>query len=316
MRDKHGATRGQGSWTFAAIGILLAVAIGAFWWPGSSGSAGTTRHRVIDGVHIAWPVDGESALAINGGTMRFSRPANQPIPIASVAKVMTAYLVLQRYPMPTNTNGFTVTLTDADAAQAAQDSAEGQSFVPVATGEVLTERDALEALLLPSANNIAMTLAAYASGSVPGFVAAMNHEAAVLKMRHTTYTDPSGYDDLTVSTARDQLRLARVAFRNATLRSIAALPEATIPVAGLVHNTDTLLGRDGFVGGKTGSDTAAGGCFMFVAHRQVGARSFTYLGVVLGQRGDDLITSGLLAADDLVASVNAKLSRHLGHHRQ
>src|SRR6185312_1736997 len=81
---------------------------------------------------------------------------------------------------------------------------------------------------------------------------------------------------------------------------IVATPAALLPVAGSVHNTNTLLGRDGFVGVKTGSDDAAGGCFAFRAVRWIGGRRTTVTGVVLGQPGDDLIAAGLGAAAAMV----------------
>src|SRR5207244_8385662 len=86
---------------------------------------------------------------------------------------------------------------------------DGQSVVAVRAGEQLSERDALMAILLPSANNVSLLVARQVSGSVASFVAEMNRTARALGMTHTTYTDPSGYDDGTVSTALDQLRLAQ-----------------------------------------------------------------------------------------------------------
>ena len=139
--------------------------------------------------------------------------------------------------------------------------------MPIAAGEQLTERQALQALLLPSANNIAAVLARWDAGSTERFVARMNATARSLGMTHTRYTDPSGYDAATVSTAVDQVRIVDRAMRLPVFASIVATPSATLPVAGTVHNTNALLGHDGFVGVKTGSDDAAGGCFAFRAIR-------------------------------------------------
>jgi D-alanyl-D-alanine carboxypeptidase (penicillin-binding protein 5/6) len=119
-------------------------------------------------------------------------------------------------------------------------------------------------------------------------------------MTRTRYTDPSGYDEGTVSTAADQLRIVDRAMRLPVLRQIVALPSATLPVAGTVSNTDHLLGHGGFVGVKTGSDSAAGGCFAFRAIRLVHGKRTTITGVVLGQPGDDPIAAGLAAADEMV----------------
>ncbi|MCU1600167.1 MAG: peptidase D-alanyl-D-alanine carboxypeptidase 1 [Frankiales bacterium] len=111
-------------------------------------------------------------------------------------------------------------------------------------------------------------------------------------MHDTTYTDPSGYQDSTVSTAHDQLLLLRAALRSSELADVMGSRSAVLPVVGLVRNTDTLLGRDGFIAGKTGSTSAAGGCLVFRAVR--GGRVLD--GVVLGQRGGRLVDAALLQA--------------------
>jgi D-alanyl-D-alanine carboxypeptidase (penicillin-binding protein 5/6) len=155
------------------------------------------------------------------------------------------------------------------------------------------------ALLLPSANNIAVMLARYISGSVDAFVHEMNTTAKSLGMTHTTYTDPSGFDATTVSTAIDQLTLAQHVVEDNTLTAMMSTSSYKLPVAGTVYNTDTLLGQDGFVGMKTGSDDAAGGCFMFRSYRSVHGFNTELIGVVLGQRGHNLINAGLYAARQL-----------------
>jgi D-alanyl-D-alanine carboxypeptidase (penicillin-binding protein 5/6) len=82
--------------------------------------------------------------------------------------------------------------------------------------------------------------------------------------------------------------------------SIVATPSATLPVAGTVHNTNTLLGHNGFVGVKTGSTAAAGGCFAFRAIRWIDGKRTTITGVVLGQPGYDQVEAGLAAAAAMV----------------
>jgi D-alanyl-D-alanine carboxypeptidase (penicillin-binding protein 5/6) len=230
-------------------------------------------------------------------------PHEEPAPIASLAKVMTAYLVLKHYPLHTADAGRSFVVGQADVVDTETRHHEGQSIVDVRAGEQLTERDALMAILLPSANNIAALVARQVDGSVDSFVAEMNRTAHALGMSQTTYTDPSGYDAATVSTALDQLRLARVVAKDETLVRLMATRNYWLPVAGDVANTNTLLGVDGFVGMKTGSDDAAGGCFMFRSERRTDRGNVTLIGVVLGQEGHDLITAGLSAAKQLVDRV-------------
>ena len=81
---------------------------------------------------------------------------------------------------------------------------------------------------------------------------------------------------------------------------IVATASATLPVAGTVRNTNTLLGSRGFVGVKTGSTATAGGCFAFRAIRLIDGKRSTITGVVLGQPGPDLQAAGLAAAADMV----------------
>ena len=214
-----------------------------------------------------------------------SSPRQSPVPIASLAKVMTAYLVLQRAPLRSRQVGFRMAVTKRDVTDTLRRTGRDESVVPVRAGELLTERQALAALLLPSANNVAVMLARLVSGSVRSFVRDMNRTAHAFGMHDTTYTDPSGYDDRTQSTASDQLVLARIAMQDSAFADMVARRSYSIPVAGTVHNTDRLLGTAGFVGIKTGSDDAARGCFMFRARRTLGGKPVLVTGVVPGSPG-------------------------------
>jgi serine-type D-Ala-D-Ala carboxypeptidase (penicillin-binding protein 5/6) len=247
-----------------------------------------------------WPAYGQAAFIRSGQSQVEAGPGQHAAPIASLAKVMTAYLVLRDHPLRVGANGPTITLTGADVADTDRRRDQDESVVSIAAGEQLTERQALEALLIPSANNIAAVLARWDAGSEARFVARMNATARSLGMTHTRYTDPSGYADTTMSTAADQVRIVEEAMRSPVFASIVATPSVWLPVAGTVDNTDTLLGYDGFVGVKTGSDNAAGGCFAFRAVQSIHGKQTAITGVVLGQPGPDQIADGLAAADAMV----------------
>jgi D-alanyl-D-alanine carboxypeptidase (penicillin-binding protein 5/6) len=290
---------------FAAI----AAALGSKLLTSSSSTAASpidvlrSEHRGALGEALpstVWPADGQAAFVQSGRSQVQAGPNQHAAAIASVAKVMTAYLVLRDHPLRPGEEGPAITLTDADVVDTDRRRRQQESVVSIAAGEQLTERQALQALLLPSANNIAAVLARWDAGSADRFVARMNSIARSLGMTHTRYTDPSGYDDATVSTAADQVRIVDRAMRLPVFASIVATPSATLPVAGTVHNTNTLLGHEGFVGVKTGSDAAAGGCFAFRAIRWIDGKRTTITGVVLGQPGHDQIAAGLAAADAMV----------------
>jgi serine-type D-Ala-D-Ala carboxypeptidase (penicillin-binding protein 5/6) len=274
------------------LALVVTASLTAAWYV-----LGDDAHRAYlstDG----WPKQGEGAYQL-GTAWPAASPDQQPAPIASLAKVMTAYLVLRHHPLAAGQNGPTLFVTAHDVRDTAARAAQDQSVVPLEVGERLTERDALMALLLPSANNIAVMLARVAGEGVPPFVGEMNATAQEFGMHHTTYTDPSGFDEGTVSTATDQLKLARIVARNPTLSAMMATRSYRLPNDDVVYNTDSLLGHDGFVGMKTGSDDAAGGCFMFRTRRIVNGRTVELIGVVMGQRGRHLLTAGLYSAKQL-----------------
>ena len=282
-----------------AVGLLVVATVAAARGcrSPSSSSRAAPPELLPDTV---WPAAGQAAFVLAGRSDVYVGPNQHPAPIASVAKVMTAYLVLRDHPLPRGDDGPTITLSDADEAEADRRRSRDESVVSVAAGEQLTERQTLQALLLPSANNIAAVLARWDAGSARRFVARMNAAARSIGMTETRYTDPSGYDEATVSTAADQVRLVERAMRLPAFASIVATARATLPVAGTVENTNTLLGHDGFVGVKTGSTAAAGGCFAFRAIRRIDGRPTTITGVVLGQPGHDRIAAGLMAAAVMV----------------
>jgi serine-type D-Ala-D-Ala carboxypeptidase (penicillin-binding protein 5/6) len=288
-------------WVRVAGLLVVFAAIVALGYRLLASSTAASPVEVVRRVpNTVWPAYGQAAFSQSGQSQIQASPNQHAAAIASVAKVMTAYLVRRDYPLPPGRDGPTITLTDTDVADTVRRRWHQESVVSIASGEQLTERQALQALLLPSANNIAAALARWDAGSTDRFVARMNATARSLGMTHTHYTDPSGYDDDTVSTAADQVLVVDRAMRLPVFASIVATPSATLPVAGTVHNTNTLLGRNGFIGVKTGSTAAAGGCFAFRAIRWMDGKRTTITGVVLGQPGHDRIAAGLAAADAMV----------------
>ena len=276
-------------------------------------TASVTTVRVLPGTapDPDWPGGAEAAVGLAGIGLLGTHGGSGPVPIASLAKIMTAYVVLRDHPLPAGGSGPAITVTAADAAAYASDQRQGQSVVEVERGEKLTERQALEAMLIPSGNNIASMLARWDAGSEGAFVAKMNAEARSLGLSGTRYADASGADPVTVSTAADQLRLTMRALQIPAFRQIAAMPQVTLPVAGVAYNVNSALGHDGIVGVKTGLTSQAGGCLAFAAVRTVAGSRVTIVGVVLGVRATAAQPSELggviSASENLLASVGGDL---------
>jgi len=139
--------------------------------------AGTAAPRQERLAAVSWPADGVSAADIGGFGVVAGPGATRPVPIASVAKLMTAYVVLHDHPLPPGGSGPDIAVEPSEAAAYPAQARDGDSLVPVVAGEMVTERQALEALLLPSADNMAWILARWDAGTQDAFVARMNATA-------------------------------------------------------------------------------------------------------------------------------------------
>jgi serine-type D-Ala-D-Ala carboxypeptidase (penicillin-binding protein 5/6) len=259
---------------------------------------------------VSWPADGVSAADISGIGVMDGLGATQQVPIASVAKLMTAYVILQDHPLLGGGSGPDITVEPSEAAAYPSQARDGDSLVAVAAGEAISERQALEALLLPSADNMAWILARWDAGGQAAFTAKMNATARRLGMTATSYTDASGLDSTTTSTAADQVRLGMAAMQVPALAAIVDMPTAVVPVAGTIRNTNTLLGQDGIVGLKTGSTQAAGGCILVAAWSQAGGRKALIVAATFGQPGTagTILPNALQAGRSVVLALNRALA--------
>jgi D-alanyl-D-alanine carboxypeptidase (penicillin-binding protein 5/6) len=222
-----------------------------------------------------------------------------------VTKVMTALVVLTDKPLVSDETGATITITDADVQSYQSGLADNESVVAVSVGEVLSERQLLEGLLIPSANNFAETLARWDAGTIDAFVAKMNKRAADLHLTNSTFADTSGASPQSVSTPSDLMTLGMAAMRNQAFAQIVAMPQAQLPPpAGTVYNVDAVLGKSGIVGIKTGSGLPNGDNFLFAAAAQVDGHQVMVFGCVMGQ---PTLAIAFAAARNLVTFVQAKL---------
>ncbi len=231
------------------------------------------------------PVKGESAVVIPGLGVVGASPAEREVPIASLTKIMTAYIVLKDHPLSASGTGPVFQMTAADHARWIAAATRDESNLEVKKGERLDERQLLEALMIPSADNIADYLAVWDAGSIPRFVAKMNAEAAHLGLFATHYADASGFDPKSRSTALDQAMLAGTAMANPVLRSIVDNIHVSLPIAGRIWNVyNPAIGVDGIIGVKSGFTHAAQACLATAAWRRVGGRRYLVVSVAVGMR--------------------------------
>ncbi len=217
---------------------------------------------------------------LDSGQILFERAADERRPIASLTKIATALVVLER----TDPQD----VVTVSAAAGGDGATPGVSELGLLAGEQIRVDDLVYALMLQSANDAAVALAEHVSGSVEGFVEDMNRRVRRLGLEDTAFASPNGLDDAGYSTARDLVALTRTAYRRPGFASVAATRLRTIAAPeGLpprvIQNRNALLWLyPGAVGVKTGFTSRAGYCVVAVAERD----GLRLIAVVLGAPRD------------------------------
>jgi len=254
-------------------------------------------------VTLPWPTTGQAAIGIPTIGVDVASGAEQPVPVASLTKLMTAYVILRDHPLTVHDSGPTITVTQADVDDYDHDTVNDDSNAQVVVGEQLTEQQVLGGLLVHSADNYADLLARWDAGSTTAFVAKMNVDAARLGMAHSHFDDASGISPASVSTASDILKVAGPDMTNPVVASIVSHTSITLPIAGTISTYTPLLGLQGIIGVKSGYTTAAGGCDVLGVVREVHGRPVLLLAAVTGQTGVAVLAQAGLHGLALVNAV-------------
>ncbi|MFD0886579.1 D-alanyl-D-alanine carboxypeptidase family protein, partial [Streptosporangium algeriense] len=217
-------------------------------------------------------------LDVTTGKPLFAKQATKRVPVASLTKIMTAYVVLREAGLDD-----VVRINAGDVRHAARNDATSASL---RAGERLTVRDLLYGVMLPSGADASHALARVYGPGEAKFVAKMNAAARSLGLTGTRYTNTDGLPKPSggYSTAQDQAKLAQIALSDPVLLGIASTRRHTVAASKLhrAHtwtNTNKLLGKTpGALGVKTGYTRAAGYCLSFAADRD----GHRFIGVLLG----------------------------------
>ena len=211
-----------------------------------------------------------------------------PIATASLAKMITVQVVLDKYPLKAGESGPTITMTNDDENRYWWAVNNGGSNARVVAGEQITERQLLEGILLVSANNMADSLAIWAFGSIDGYHQAARQWLNKNNLANTIVGgDASGFSSETKSTPTDLCKIMLLATKQPALVEILSANTATLPTGEVLQSTNRLLGQNGIFAGKTGYTDEAGRGLMVASHQQIGNVQLTTAAVSLSNDSYD-----------------------------
>jgi D-alanyl-D-alanine carboxypeptidase (penicillin-binding protein 5/6) len=264
-------------------GLVYGVSTGVAPLPEATAVVAEPVTMTQPAVEPDWPEFGRGAIGALGFPGVLSASGDQSaVPITSITKMITALVILEKYPLAAGEAGPKIEFTDADVDIYYDVLAENGSVAPVVAGMVLTQREAFEGMLLPSANNYALSLAVWAFGSEEAYLQAAEAWLAARGLTATTVADTSGLSPNSVSTPAELVEIGKLVVGTPALAEIVAMPRADLPTVGMVTNTNKMLGELGVDGIKTGTTDEAGACLLFSSDVTVGSQSVTIVGVALG----------------------------------
>lgn len=195
---------------------------------------------------------------------------NIPQPTASLAKMITVQVALDKYPLDAGQGGPIITMSNEDEARYWREVYNGGSNARVVAGEQISEYQLIQGIVLASANNMADSLAIWAFGSMEGYFEAAKQWLDKNGLNSTTVAgDASGFNSATTSTPTDLCKIMLLAAKQPVLAEIMSQSEATLPTGDIIYSTNRLLGQDGIFGGKTGYTDEAGRGVMVVARHKI-----------------------------------------------
>lgn len=255
---------------------------------------------------MPWPNYGYAGFGVPKDELfASSRDVSQPVPIASLAKVITVLAILKEKPLQAGEQGPMITLDEQDVALVSEYARKSGTYVPVYAGEQISQYQALQAILLVSANNMSDSLARWAFGSVDNYVVYTNRMLNDLGLNNTEVADASGFSPNTVSTPEDMAKLGFLYMKDPVLREIALQQQAKIPMVGVIRNNNAFANENGVVGIKIGNTDEAGKTYLAASIRQ-GSNAYEEISIAVVLGSNDL----RVAANDALKILKAGNNGH------
>lgn len=305
--------------TAVCVVLLLAATGGYIGWALTAPlnppavTSRTPQAPVGEAVAVAAPPAAASAISIAGADAYLGEAASgtwsttgsgEPLPIASITKLITALVILDRAPLASADDpGPTITFGRSDHDLYDAYYVQGATIAAMPTGTAMSLHDALAVMLIPSASNYADALSSRIFGSRDAFLGATRDWLASHGLSGTTITEPTGISPRNTSTPADLLAIAKLAAAHPAIARIVATTSISIPGAGQLYNTNSLLGTAGVTGLKTGNLGDGTHSLLYTATLDVGAADpLAITGVVLGGPSRESVNATVIATLESIRS--------------
>lgn len=280
----------------SSLGFALVRPVGS-----ATAAPATPSIPAVETAALPWPTVGVGAIgAVGYDGVLDSYGAQTSTPIASMTKTITALVVLDKMPMTAGESGPTYTLSQRDVEIYDETIANDGSSAPVVVGATMTQREMLEAMLIPSANNYATALAEWSYGSLDDFLVGARAWLDQRGLTDTFLADASGINAGSKSSPANLIEIGKLVIGDPVLSEIVSMASAELPI-GTVKNTNTLLGTHGIIGLKTGTTNVAGACLLFAAKTEVDGTEVTIIGVEIGAETHAELFSSVAALAEAAA---------------
>ena len=273
--------------SFITVLIICALIIKiVIFIPDVHATTSIANMAIADNVSMQWPSYGQSAVGIKGYGVVATSSNQKAVPMASVAKIVTALAVLEKNPLQPNQQGGQLYIKNGDIAIYDYYQSRQGVVVDIKPGQSLSQYKALQYMLILSANNIADITANWAFGSKEAYIKYANDMLQREGLASIYVDDASGMSPKTVASAEDLIRLGEFALSNQVIAEIVAQESIDLPDGSKKINTNVFLNyqNNGVIGIKNGLTDEAGGVLLVAAKRVIDEKEVIVLSVVMGSQ--------------------------------
>jgi D-alanyl-D-alanine carboxypeptidase (penicillin-binding protein 5/6) len=249
--------------------------------------------------NMPFPSEGQGAIGTLQDGALLASTNEEAQPMASITKLITALAILEKAPLLPGENGDTIMLTAQDEQYYWDYVAIGGTVTDVSAGLEISQYDVLQAMLLPSSNNMADTIVDYYFSSREEYLDFTNKLLQEYGLTKTTVADASGFSPNNISTPSELISIGQKALQNPVIAEIVAKPKSSIAIAGEIPNYNALIEEEGITGIKPGFTDEAGRCLLFSSDiTDASGDAVTVIGVIMGVDSYEVYVNSALSMLD------------------